>query len=98
MLCFVPSFGHTDFSENYNVHVPNTDVTPEAVADPGPLMLGVLDTWTPTVNTCILQTLIGQTSLHIELCTIEARDPISLYRSPEQLTFWFQRKKYFYFV
>ena len=65
------------------------------VADPGPLMLGVLDTWTPTVNTCILQTLIAQTSLHIKLCTIEARDPISLYRSPEQLAFWFLRKNLF---
>ena len=49
-------------------------------------MLGVLDRWTPTVNTCILQKLIEQTSLNIaprtqyhytgsqiELCPIEAR-------------------------
>ena len=45
-------------------------------------MLGVLDRWTPTVNTCILQKLIELTSLHIaprytgseiELCPIEAR-------------------------
>ena len=35
------------------------------VADPGPLMMGVLDRWTPTVN--------------IELCPIEARYSISLY-------------------
>ena len=50
--------------------------------DPGPLMLGVFDRWTPTVNTCILQTQIPQMSLHIELCPIEARDPISLYPPP----------------
>ena len=48
-----------------------------AVADPGPLMLGVLDRWTPTVN--VLQTLIALISFHIELCLIEARGPISLY-------------------
>ena len=47
------------------------------VADPGPLMLGVLDRWTPTVN--ILLTLIAQISFHIELCPIEARYSISLY-------------------
>ena len=34
----------------------------ETVADPGPLTLGVLDRWTPTVN--ILKTLIVQISLH----------------------------------
>ena len=33
-----------------------------AVADPGPLTLGVLDRWTPTVN--ILQKLIAQISLN----------------------------------
>ena len=44
-------------------------------------MLGMLDRWTPTVN--ILQTLIAQISLHIEMCTIEARDSISVYRSPD---------------
>ena len=33
------------------------------VADPGPLMLGVLDRWIPTVN--VLQTLIAQISFHI---------------------------------
>ena len=47
-----------------------------SVADPGPLLLGVLDRWTPTVN--VLQTLISQISFHIELCPIEARDSISL--------------------
>ena len=47
-----------------------------AVADPGPLLLGVLDSWTPTVN--VLQTLMSQISFHIELCPIEARDSISL--------------------
>ena len=36
-----------------------------AVADPGPLMLGVLDGRTPTVD--VLQTLIAQISFHIEL-------------------------------
>ena len=55
-----------------------------AVADPGPLMLGVLDSWTPTVN--VLQTLIAQISFHIELCLIEARDSISLYATP--LSIW----------
>ena len=53
----------------------NTGFT--TVADPGPLMLGVLDMWTPTVN--VLQTLIAQISFHIELCPIEARNLISLY-------------------
>ena len=48
----------------------------DSVADPGPLMLGVLDRCTPTVN--VLQTLIAQFSFHIELCPIEARDSISL--------------------
>ena len=46
------------------------------VADPGALMLGVLDRWTPTDN--ILLTLITQISFHIELCPIEARYSISL--------------------
>ena len=50
------------------------------VADPGPLMLGVLDRWTPTVN--ILQTQIAQISFHIDLCPIEARYSISLYTTP----------------
>ena len=50
------------------------------VADPGPLMLGVLDRWTPTVN--ILLTLIAQISFHIELSPIEARYSISLYTTP----------------
>ena len=35
------------------------------VADPGPLMLGVLDRLTPTVS--VLQTLIAHISFHIEL-------------------------------
>ena len=55
------------------------------VADPGPLMLGVLDRWTPTVN--ILLTLIAQISFHIELSPIEARYSISLYTTP--LSIWF---------
>ena len=55
-----------------------------SVADPGPLMLGVLDWWTPTVN--VLQTLITQISFHIELYPIEARDSISLYTTP--LSIW----------
>ena len=50
--------------------------SPPPVADPGPLMLGVLDRWTPTVN--VIQTLIAQINFHIEQCPIEARDPISL--------------------
>ena len=54
------------------------------VADPGPLMLGVLDRWTPTVN--VLQTLIAQIRFHIELCPIEARDSINLYTTP--LSIW----------
>ena len=40
------------------------------VADPGSLMLGVLDWWTPTVN--VLQTLKAQIGFHIELYPIEA--------------------------
>ena len=55
-----------------------------SVADPGPLMLGVLDRWTPTVN--LLQTQIAQISFHIELCPIEARYSISLYTTP--LSIW----------
>ena len=55
-----------------------------AVADPGPLMLGVLGRWTPTVN--VLQTLIAQISFHIEMCPIEAKNSISLYTSP--LSIW----------
>ena len=55
-----------------------------SVADPGPLMLGVLDRWTPTVN--VLQTLIALISFHIELCPIEARGSISLYITP--LSIW----------
>ena len=55
-----------------------------SVADPGPLMLGVLDRWTPTVN--VLQTLIAQISFHTEQCPIEARNPISLYTTP--LSIW----------
>ena len=54
------------------------------VADPGPLMLGVLDRWTPTVN--ILPILIAQISFHIELCPIETRYSISLYTTP--LSIW----------
>ena len=54
------------------------------VADAGPLMLGVLDRWTPTVN--ILQAQIAQISFHIELCPIEARYSISLYTTP--LSIW----------
>ena len=50
------------------------------MADPGPLTLGVLGRWKPTVN--VLQTLIAQISFHIELCPIEARDSISLYTTP----------------
>ena len=50
------------------------------MADPGPLMLGVLDRWTPTAN--ILLTLIAEISFHIELCSIEARYSISLYTTP----------------
>ena len=46
------------------------------MADPGPLMLGVLDRWTPTVN--ILQAQIAQISFHI--------DSISLYTTP--LSIW----------
>ena len=55
------------------------------VADPGLLLLGVLDTWTPTVN--ILQTQIAQISFNLELCPIEARYSISLYTTP--LSIWF---------
>ena len=56
------------------------------MADPGPLMLGVLDRWTPTVN--VLQTLIAQISFHIELCPIEARDSISVYMYTTPLSIW----------
>ena len=55
-----------------------------SVADPGPLMLGVLDRWTPTVNFQL--TLIAQISFHIELRPIEARYSISLYTTP--LSIW----------
>ena len=54
------------------------------VADPGPLMLGVLDRWTPTANA--LQTQIPQISFHIELCPLEAKDSISVYTTP--LSIW----------
>ena len=54
------------------------------VADPGPLMLGVLDRWTPTAN--VLQTQIPQISFHIELFPLEAKDSISLYTTP--LSIW----------
>ena len=64
-----------------------------AVADPGPLMLGVLDRWTPTVN--ILQTQIAQISFHIELCPIEARYSISLYTTP--LSSWLSGFADFFF-
>ena len=56
------------------------------VADPGPLMLGVLDRWTPTVN--VLQTLIAQISYHIELCPVEAKVSISLYTFTTPLSIW----------
>ena len=46
-------------------------ISMHSVADSGPLMLGVLDRWTPTVN--VLHTLISQISFHIELCPIDAR-------------------------
>ena len=55
-----------------------------SVADPGPLRLGVLDRWTPTVN--ILQAQIAQISFHKEMCPIEARYSISLYTTP--LSIW----------
>ena len=55
-----------------------------SVADLGPLMLGVLDRWTPTVK--ILQKQIAQISFHIQLCPIEARYSISLYTTP--LSIW----------
>ena len=66
------------------------------VADPGPLLLGVLDRWTPTVN--ILLTLIAQISFHIELCPIEARYSISLYTTP--LSIWLSgfRGVFFQFI
>ena len=54
------------------------------MADPGPLMLGVLDRCTPTAN--ILLTLIAQISFHIELCSREERYSISLYTTP--LSIW----------
>ena len=31
----------------------SSEIMPISVADPGPLLLGVLDRWTPAVNTCI---------------------------------------------
>ena len=67
---------------------------PYPVADPGPLMLGVLDRWTPTVN--VLQTLIAQISFHIELCPIEVRDSISLYTTP--LSIWPSGFRDFFFI
>ena len=60
------------------------EVELSSVADLGPLMLGVLERWTPTVN--ILLTLIAQINFHIELCPIEARYSISLYTTP--LSIW----------
>ena len=63
------------------------------MADPGPLMLGVLDRWTLTVN--ILQTQIAQISFHIELCRIEARYSISLYTTP--LSIWLSGSGGFFF-
>ena len=63
------------------------------VADPGPLMLGVLDRWTPTVN--ILQAQIAQISFHIELCPTEARYSISLYTTP--LSIWLSGFRDFFF-
>ena len=67
----------------------------KSVADLGPLMLGVLDRWTPTVN--ILQTQIAQISFHIELCPIEARDSIGLYTTP--LSIWFSGfRDFFQFI
>ena len=65
-----------------------------SVADPGPLMLGVLDRWTQTVN--VLQTLIAQISFHIELCPTEARDSISLYTT--HLSIWPSGFKDFFFI
>ena len=55
-----------------------------AVADPGPLMLGVLDRWTTTVK--VLQTCIAQINYHKEMCPIEAKDSISRYTTP--LSIW----------
>ena len=66
----------------------------KSVADPGPLMLGVLDRWTPTVN--ILQTQIAQISFHVELCPIEARYSISLYTT--FLSIWLSGFGVFLFV
>ena len=62
------------------------------MADPGPLMLGVLDRWTPTVN--ILLTLVAQISFHIELRPIEARYFISLYTTP--LSIWLSGSDFFF--
>ena len=62
MVCSATVLKNLNFSKTVVEH---------PVADPGPLMLGVLDRWTPTVN--ILQTQIAQISFHIELCPIEAR-------------------------
>ena len=64
-----------------------------SVADPGPLMLGVLDRWTPTAN--VLQTQIPQISFHIELCPLEAKDSISLYTTP--LSIWPSGFRVFFF-
>ena len=64
------------------------------MADPGPLMLGVLDRWTPTV--IVLQTLIAQISFHVELCPTEARGSISLYITP--LIIWPSGFRDFFFI
>ena len=67
--------------QNYvAVQAVKASVIVTTVADPGPLVLGVLDKWTQRVN--VLQTLIAQISFHIELCPIEARDSISLNTIP----------------
>ena len=63
------------------------------MADPGPIMLGVLDIWTPTVN--ILLTLIAQINFHIELCPIEARYSIRLNTTP--LSIWLSGFRDFFF-
>ena len=76
-------------ADSYWKIVQNRVVT---VADPGPLMLGVLDRWTPTVN--VLHTLIAQISFRIELCPIEARGSISLYIT--HLSIWPSSFRYFF--
>ena len=68
----------------------------DTVADPGPLMLGVLDRWTPTVN--ILQTQIAQISFHFELCPIKARYSISPYTTPLSICFTGFRDFFFQFI